>query len=74
MRLRLSIGLLLAGLMLLVSPVASGQESASEQKRMVDGRIGALEQKIQAAREREGVLSSEIEVVSEQDRRAPERR
>ena len=65
MRLRLSIGLLLAGLMLLVSPVASGQESASEQKRMVDGRIGALEEKIQAAREREGVLSSEIEVVSD---------
>ncbi len=65
MRLRLSIGLLLAGLVLFVSPVASGQESASEQKRMVDGRIGALEEKIQAAREREGVLSSEIEVVSE---------
>ena len=65
MRLRLSIGLLLAGLVLFVSPVASGQESASEQKRMVDGRIGALEEKIQAAREREGVLSSEIEVVSD---------
>ena len=65
MRLRLSIGLLLAGLVLFASPVASGQESASEQKRMVDGRIGALEEKIQAAREREGVLSSEIEVVSD---------
>jgi murein DD-endopeptidase MepM/ murein hydrolase activator NlpD len=64
MRLRLSIGLLLAGLVLLASPIASGQESASEQKRIVDGRIGALEEKIQAAREREGVLSSEIEVVS----------
>jgi len=65
MRLRLSIGLLLAGLVLLASPVASGQESASEQKRIVDGRIGALEEKIQAAREQEGVLSSEIEVVSD---------
>jgi murein DD-endopeptidase MepM/ murein hydrolase activator NlpD len=65
MRLRLSIGLLLAGLVLLASPVASGQESASEQKQMVDGRINALEEKIQAAREREGVLSSEIEVVSD---------
>ena len=65
MRLRLSIGLLLAGLVLLASPVASGQESASDQKRMVDGRIGELEQKIEAAREREGVLSSEIEVVSD---------
>ena len=65
MRLRLSIGLLLAGLVLLASPVASGQESASDQKRMVDGRISSLQEKIQAAREREGVLSSEIEVVSE---------
>jgi murein DD-endopeptidase MepM/ murein hydrolase activator NlpD len=66
MRLRLSIGLLLlAGLVLLASPVASGQESASDQKQMVDGRINALQEKIQAAREREGVLSSEIEVVSE---------
>ena len=65
MRLRLSIGLLLAGLLLVVSPVASGQESASDQKQIVDGRIGALERKIQAAREREGVLSAEIEVVSD---------
>ncbi len=51
--------------MLLVSPVASGQDSASDRKQMVDGRINALEEKIQAAREREGVLSSEIEVVGE---------
>ena len=65
MRLRLSIGLLLAGFVLLASPVASGQESASNQKQIVDGRINALEEKIEAAREREGVLSSEIEVVSD---------
>ena len=65
MRLRLSIGLLLAGLLLAASPVASGQESASEQKEIVDGRINALERKIEAAREREGVLSAEIEVVSD---------
>ena len=65
MRLRLSIGLLLAGLLLIVSPVASGQESASEQKEIVDGRINALERKIAAAREREGVLSAEIEVVTD---------
>ncbi len=65
MRLRLSIGLLLAGLLLVVSPVASGQESASHRKQIVDGRIGALERKIQAAREQEGVLSAEIEVVSD---------
>jgi murein DD-endopeptidase MepM/ murein hydrolase activator NlpD len=65
MRLRLSIGLLLAGLLLIVSPVASGQESASEKKEIVDGRINALERKIVAAREREGVLSAEIEVVTD---------
>jgi murein DD-endopeptidase MepM/ murein hydrolase activator NlpD len=65
MRLRLSIGLLLAGLLLVASPVASGQESASDRKQMVDGRISALEKKIQAAREREGVLSFQIEVVSD---------
>jgi murein DD-endopeptidase MepM/ murein hydrolase activator NlpD len=65
MRLRLSICLLLAGLLLVVSPLASAQDSASERKQMVDGRIGALEKKIQAAREREGVLTSQIEVVSD---------
>jgi murein DD-endopeptidase MepM/ murein hydrolase activator NlpD len=65
MLLRLSIGLLLASLLLVASPVASGQESASDRKEIVDGRINALEEKIQAAREREGVLSSEIEVVTD---------
>jgi murein DD-endopeptidase MepM/ murein hydrolase activator NlpD len=65
MRLRLSIGLLMASLLLVASPVASGQESASDRKEIVDGRINALEEKIQAAREREGVLSSEIEVVTD---------
>jgi len=65
MRLRLSIGLLLAACLLVVSPVASGQESASDRKQIVDGRIGALEKKIQAAREQEGVLTSQIEVVSD---------
>jgi murein DD-endopeptidase MepM/ murein hydrolase activator NlpD len=65
MRLRLSICLLLAGLLLVVSPLASAQDSASERKQIVDGRIGALERKIEAAREREGVLTSQIEVVSD---------
>ena len=65
MRLRLSIGLLLAGLLLVASPVASGQESASEQKQIVDGRINALQRKIEVAREREGVLSAEIEIVTD---------
>jgi murein DD-endopeptidase MepM/ murein hydrolase activator NlpD len=66
MRLRLSIGLLLlAGLLLVPIPVSSGQDSASERKQIVDGRINALERKIEAAREREGVLSAEIEVVTD---------
>jgi murein DD-endopeptidase MepM/ murein hydrolase activator NlpD len=65
MRFRLSIGLLLASLLLVVSPVASGGESPSEQKEIVDGRINGLEKKIEAARQREGVLSSEIEVVTD---------
>ena len=66
MRFRLSIGLLLlAGLLLIASPVASGQESASERKQIVDGRISALERKIEAAREREGVLTSQIELVTD---------
>ena len=69
MRNRLSLGLLSAciiwaGLLLIASPVASGQESASEQKQIVDGRINALERKIQEAREREGVLTSQIEQVT----------
>jgi murein DD-endopeptidase MepM/ murein hydrolase activator NlpD len=65
MRLRLSIGLLLAACLLVVSPAASGQESASDRKQIVDGRISALEKKIQTAREQEGVLTSQIEVVSD---------
>jgi murein DD-endopeptidase MepM/ murein hydrolase activator NlpD len=65
MRLRLSIGLLLAGLVLALAPSASGQESASEQKEIVDGRINALERKIAEAREKEGVLTAQIEVVSD---------
>jgi murein DD-endopeptidase MepM/ murein hydrolase activator NlpD len=69
MRLRLSLGLTLlclgAGLLLVVAPLASGQESAGRQKEIVDGRINALERKIDAAREREGVLTAEIESVTE---------
>jgi murein DD-endopeptidase MepM/ murein hydrolase activator NlpD len=65
MRLRLTIGLLLAGLLLVVAPLASGQESASRQKEIVDGRINALERKVAAAREKEGVLTAEIEAVTD---------
>jgi murein DD-endopeptidase MepM/ murein hydrolase activator NlpD len=66
MRFRLSLGLLAlcAGLLLSV-PLAAGQESASRQKEIVDGRINALERKIEAAKEREGVLTAEIADVTE---------
>ena len=64
MRLRL----LLAGLALALIPVvaapALSAEGTAEKKRIVDGRIDALERKIAAAREKEGVLTAEIEVVS----------
>lgn len=64
MRLRLSLGLLLLGL-LVAAPLAAGQEGASRQKEIVDGRINSLERKIEAAREREGVLTAEIADVTE---------
>ncbi len=64
MRLRLIFGLLTAALLLIGSP-AFGAESHSDRKRVLDGRIDVLQQKIDAAREREGVLTSEIEVVSD---------
>jgi len=64
MRLRLSICLLLAGLLLALASAASGQDS-SERKEIVDGRIHALERKIEATREREGLLTAEIEAVSD---------
>ena len=64
MRLRLSICLLLTGLLLALASAASGQDS-SERKEIVDGRIHALERKIEATREREGLLTAEIEAVSD---------
>lgn len=63
MRLRLLIGLLTAFLLLVAAP-ASGQEAPAEKKEVIDARIDVLEGKIAAAREREGVLTAEIEEVS----------
>ena len=63
MRLRpVATGFLLA-LVLLVSP-ASGQDGIGAKKQIIDARIDVLEKKIEAAREREGVLSSQIAVVT----------
>jgi murein DD-endopeptidase MepM/ murein hydrolase activator NlpD len=63
MRFRLATGFLLALLLLVVSP-ASGQEGIGAKKRVIDARIDVLENKIEAAREREGVLTSQIAVVT----------
>jgi murein DD-endopeptidase MepM/ murein hydrolase activator NlpD len=64
MRLRLvATSVLLACLLLLVSP-ASGQDGIGARKQILDARIDVLAQKIDAAREREGVLSSQIAVVT----------
>jgi murein DD-endopeptidase MepM/ murein hydrolase activator NlpD len=43
---------------------AFGQESIGAKKQVIDGRIDVLQKKIEAAREREGVLTSQIAVVT----------
>jgi murein DD-endopeptidase MepM/ murein hydrolase activator NlpD len=63
MRLRLATSALLACLLCVVAP-ASGQEGITEKKEVIDARIDVLEEKIEAAREREGVLTSQIAVVT----------
>ena len=64
MRLRLvATSVLLACLLLVVSP-ASGQDGIGARKQILDARIDVLAEKIDAAREREGVLSSQIAVVT----------
>jgi len=64
MRVRLTTtSVLLACLLLLVSP-AFGQEGVGEKKQVIDARIDVLQDKIEAAREREGVLTSQIAVVT----------
>jgi len=64
MRLRLvATSILLACLLLVASP-ASGQDGIGARKQILDARIDVLAEKIDAAREREGVLSSQIAVVT----------
>jgi murein DD-endopeptidase MepM/ murein hydrolase activator NlpD len=64
MRLRLvATSFLLACVLLVVSP-ASGQDGIGARKQILDARIDVLAQKIDAAREREGILSSQIAVVT----------
>jgi len=49
---------------LLISAPASGEPGLGERKNRVDAKIERLEGRIDAVREREGVLSSQIEVVT----------
>ena len=66
MRSRLAIGFAVACTLLLglVAGPATGQDSPSERKAVLDARIDKLQEKIDAAKQQEGVLSSQIEAVS----------
>ena len=57
------LGIALACLLLVATP-AYGQDIGAR-KQMIDGRIDVLQKKIESARQREGVLTSEIEVVTD---------
>jgi len=48
----------------LVSAAPAPGQADEERKRVLDARIDNLQEKVETAREREGVLSSEIEVVT----------
>ena len=63
MRLHFATGFLLACLLLVVSP-ALGQDGIGERKQVIDARIDVLAKKIDVARQREGILSSQIAVVT----------
>jgi septal ring factor EnvC (AmiA/AmiB activator) len=54
---------LFAGLLTILVPGASGQ-SAWDQKRHLDSRIAGLQAQIEQAKDKEGVLTSEIEAAS----------
>jgi murein DD-endopeptidase MepM/ murein hydrolase activator NlpD len=63
MRLHFATGFVLACLLLAVSP-ALGQDGIGERKQVIDARIDVLAKKIDVARQREGILSSQIAVVT----------
>ncbi len=63
MRFRHATGILLACVLLVVAP-ASGHDGIAKRKAAVDEKIGTLQERIDAARAREGVLTSEIAVVT----------
>ena len=67
MRFRLATGFVLAGLLLVVAP-AAGYDGVTERKARIDAKIGTLQERIEAARAREGVLTDQIAVVTDKIR------
>jgi murein DD-endopeptidase MepM/ murein hydrolase activator NlpD len=67
MRFRLATSLVLAGLLLAVAP-ATGHDGVADRKAAIDAKIGTLQQRIEKAREREGVLTDEIALVTDKIR------
>jgi murein DD-endopeptidase MepM/ murein hydrolase activator NlpD len=63
MRFRSATSLVLAGLLLVVAP-AAGYDGVAERTARIDAEIGTLQQRIEAAREREGVLTDQIGLVT----------
>jgi murein DD-endopeptidase MepM/ murein hydrolase activator NlpD len=63
MRFRLATGFLLACVLLVAAP-ASGHDGVVKRKAEIDATIGTLQQRIDAAKAREGVLTSQIAVVT----------
>ena len=63
MRFRSATSLVLAGLLLVVAP-AAGYDGVAERTARIDAEIGTLQQRIEAAREREGVLTDQIALVT----------
>ena len=63
MRFRFATSLVLAGLLLVVAP-ASGHDGVAGRKARIDAKIGTLQERIEAARRQEGVLSDQIAVVT----------
>ena len=63
MRFRFATSLVLAGLLLVVAP-AAGYDGVAERTARIDAEIGTLQQRIEAAREREGVLTDQIGLVT----------
>jgi murein DD-endopeptidase MepM/ murein hydrolase activator NlpD len=63
MRFRFATSLVLSGLLLVVAP-AAGYDGAADKKARIDAKIGTLQQRIEAARQKEGVLSDQIAIVT----------